>query len=229
MWWRQQVLHSNQDMVGAFDHPSGPRALPHGSSTGLNGAMSPMEALTWVGAWRNGGYRSLEDVLWICDHYAAVIPAGVLLGLLARLRAAPHEWYRYVRVDVGEYPCVTLRGAAHYEAQLLCWRSGEGSGIHDHGRSSCAVRVLHGRATEVRYVLGQGGLLRRQASRVLEQGSVSISRHGGIQELLNSSPDGVDLYSLRVLSPPLSKVRRYDCSGRFDGHRTGRNRSNGRK
>ena len=48
------------------------------------------------------------------------------------------------------YRRIAIRRRPHYEALVLCWKSGQRSPIHNHLGSSCVVRVVEGRATETR-------------------------------------------------------------------------------
>src|SRR5207248_1734028 len=74
------------------------------------------------------------------------------------------------------YGRAAIRRRPHYEALVLCWRSGQRSPIHDHSGSSCAVRVIEGRATETRFVKSPCGRLVPQRSRTFRAGAVTGCR-----------------------------------------------------
>jgi len=80
-----------------------------------------------------------------------------------------------------------------WELRLLCWRPGQTSSLHGHGRSACAFRILRGSAVES--VLGS-------RDRVWAPGDV-IAEEGGelVHQVGNAGPDA--LLSLHAYSPPL--------------------------
>jgi uncharacterized NAD(P)/FAD-binding protein YdhS len=100
------------------------------------------------------------------------------------------------------YRRVAIRRRPHYEALLLCWRSGQRSPIHNHLGSSCVVRVVEGRATETRYVFSPCGKLVPQRSRVYAAGSISACRDQAVHQMANLEPPGQDLITLHVYAPP---------------------------
>ena len=63
------------------------------------------------------------------------------------------------------YRRIAIHRREHYEAMVLCWKSGQRSAIHNHAGSACVVRVVEGRATETRFVASPcGGIGSRTVS-----------------------------------------------------------------
>ena len=102
------------------------------------------------------------------------------------------------------YRRIAIRRRPHYEALVLCWKSGQRSPIHNHLGSSCVVRVVEGRATETSYVSSPCGKLVPQRSRTFPAGSVTGCRDEAIHQMANLEPPGQDLITLHVYSPPPS-------------------------
>jgi hypothetical protein len=99
---------------------------------------------------------------------------------------------------------VRLHRDHHIDAWLLCWVSAQETGLHDHDVSAGAVRVIDGRLSELRMVLGQGDLdetiyspgegFEFDASRIHDV------RHAGTEPAV----------SLHVYSPPIWRMGYYE-------------------
>jgi uncharacterized NAD(P)/FAD-binding protein YdhS len=100
------------------------------------------------------------------------------------------------------YGRTSIRCRPHYEALVLCWKSGQRSPIHDHTGSSCAVRVIEGRATATRFVHSPCDRLVPQRSRTFRAGMVTGCRDAAAHQMANLEPPGHDLITLHVYSPP---------------------------
>lgn len=138
--------------------------------------------------------RSLE-MLFQPDSAAL---ARVLRGRLrsaALLERAHFEEERYVRIPLHVEP--------RFEVRLLCWRPGQSSALHEHGRSACAFRVIAGTATEF-------GLDR--PDRTLHAGDVGEAEPDVIHQVTNLGP--TPLVTLHVYAPPLPVDQPSPASGR---------------
>ena len=102
------------------------------------------------------------------------------------------------------YRRIAIRKSPHYEALILCWKSGQRSPIHNHLGSSCVVRVVEGRATETSFVKSPCGQLVPQRSRTFPAGSVTGCKDEAVHQMANLEPPGQDLITLHVYSPPPS-------------------------
>jgi cysteine dioxygenase len=158
------------------------------------------------------GLRQLLDLLGRWDRRRGVIPLAELIGSLRALVVEPADLGEAVGFDERTYRRAVIRGRDHYQALVLCWRSGQGSPIHDHFGSGCAVRVVAGRVTETRYSPAPCGRLMPVNSEVHLAGSVTACRGGEIHQMANLEDEGDDLITLHVYSPPPVSWRFYHAS-----------------
>lgn len=84
-------------------------------------------------------------------------------GLARRIAADRGRWAPRVRYDATTRWYDRLETGPGYEVWLLSWVPGQGSGLHDHGRSSGVLTVLEGELTE--HALGGNGGTRRSPCR----------------------------------------------------------------
>ncbi len=89
---------------------------------------------------------------------------------------------------------------------VLTWLPGQRSPVHDHGHSTCVVRVVRGVATENLYRLREGGAEKRAyMTRDLRPGIVTRAPGSSIHSLGNNAESGGEtLVTLHIYSPPLS-------------------------
>lgn len=118
----------------------------------------------------------------------------------------------YLRFDPGSYRRNLVHRAAWFEVLVLCWRTGQHSPIHDHRGSRCAVAVLAGVATELRFVHDRDGAMRAESFQELPAGSVTASEDEDRHLLANWSKPSRDLVTLHVYSPPLQGMQVYPDS-----------------
>ena len=69
-------------------------------------------------------------------------------GLARRIAADDGRWRPLVRYDATTRWYARLETGPGYEVWLLSWIPGQGTGPHDHGRSSGVLTVLQGALTE---------------------------------------------------------------------------------
>jgi predicted metal-dependent enzyme (double-stranded beta helix superfamily) len=91
------------------------------------------------------------------------------------------------------------------EMLALTWLPGQRSPVHDHGASTCVVRVVSGVATENLYRPREGGAEKRAyMTRDLRTGLVVRAPGTLIHSLGNNAePGGETLVTLHIYSPPL--------------------------
>ncbi|MFJ9420307.1 cysteine dioxygenase [Streptomyces sp. NPDC101227] len=116
------------------------------------------------------------------------------VGLARSIAADRDSWAPLVRYDATTRWYHRLRTGPEYEVWLLSWVPGQGSGRHDHGRSSGVLTVLEGELTE----RGADGprTLRAEAQRVFAPGYV--------HEVVNDSL--APAVSLHVYFPGLTEM-----------------------
>ena len=177
------------------------------SSPGLPAPGLPAFPAPSPRAWGDG----LSDVSIAGDPLAWPHLAPVPLGrpstvgdfaALARRVAADRErWEPTVRYDALTRWYGRLETGAGYEVWLLSWLPGQGSGSHDHGRSSGVLTVLEGELTE-RSLTGGG-----QSERLLHAGSQRVVAPGYLHEVVNTSLEPA--VSLHIYFPGLTEMTPY--------------------
>lgn len=121
------------------------------------------------------------------------------------------------RADLGPHAafgraCYTrnlLHTGPAYQALALCWRSGQRSPIHDHRGSGCALKVIIGTATEVKFERSPSGLISPTAVTRLAAGGIAASEDDDMHQMGNLEPVGHDLITLHLYSPPLRTMGTY--------------------
>ncbi|MGW0963530.1 cysteine dioxygenase [Streptomyces gelaticus] len=129
------------------------------------------------------------------------------VGLARGIAADRAQWAPLVRYDATTRWYHRLRtvprvlGSARagetplgYEVWLLSWVPGQGSGLHDHGRSSGVLTVLEGRLTEHT----------QRATRALDPGAQRVFAPGYAHEVVNDSLEPA--VSLHIYYPGLTEM-----------------------
>ncbi|MGW6540618.1 cysteine dioxygenase [Streptomyces sp. NPDC055051] len=115
-------------------------------------------------------------------------------GLAREIAADRSRWAPHVEYDATTRWYHRLRTGPGYEVWLLSWVPGQGSGLHDHGRSSGVLTVLQGELTE----------RTDRGVRVLRPGTQRIFAPGYVHEVGNDSLEPV--VSLHVYFPGLTEM-----------------------
>ena len=134
-----------------------------------------------------------------------------------RLADDEQLWLPQVRFDAGERVAVRIAetGRTDWEAWLLTWLPGQGTGLHDHGGAGGAFVVLRGRLTES--TLAPAGPARFRPVRA-QLHPVAV-RAFGSRHVHDVRNDGADpAVSLHVYAPVLTTMTRYRLQddGRLD-------------
>ena len=149
------------------------------------------------------GYQGLLELFQSWDEQREVIDFAEIVQALKRIDLERADLAGALIFANRTYRRIAIRRRDHYEAMVLCWKSGQRSPIHNHAGSSCVVRVVEGRATETRFVSSACGRLVPQWSRSFPAGTVTGCRDGGmIHQMANLEPPGQELITLHVYSPP---------------------------
>ena len=133
-----------------------------------------------------------------------------LVRVASQLLAEPWLWWASVRFEQEERYYRRIAVTERYEAWLLTWLPGQGTGLHDHGGASGAFAVARGSLTETTVAVRQGRA--HAVTRELTAGRVRGFGAEHVHEVVNSS--GARAISLHVYAPALSTMRRYE---RVDG------------
>jgi len=112
-------------------------------------------------------------------------------------------------LDLGEYRRFQESGYArnrvllndHVELVVICWRPGQSSAIHDHGKSHCLYLVIEGEMHEERFRLDGSREPEPTDERSFGRGDISVSAGHEIHRINNRSAS--DLVTVHIYSPPL--------------------------
>jgi cysteine dioxygenase len=157
--------------------------------------------------------KMLNDLWATLDVHAEKVPIEELTAMLGRLELTADDVRGHVHFNPDHYCRNLLHCGVGYCALILCWRPGQASPIHDHRGSGCAVRVLEGTASEIKYDRGPGGELVEAARNSYPQGHVCGSWDEDVHVMFNDQPAGRNLVTLHVYTPPLREVHIYSEEG----------------
>ncbi len=106
--------------------------------------------------------------------------------------------------DASNYVRTLLYRDEHVELLALTWRSGQRSPVHNHGISTCIVRIVEGVGREHLYRRREPGKIAREfITRELTPGVVTRSSGEMTHSLGNDGDEA--LVTLHVYAPPLSR------------------------
>lgn len=118
-------------------------------------------------------------------------------GLARDIAADRDGWEPFVRYDATTRWYHRLRTGPGYEVWLLSWVPGQGSGAHDHGRSSGVLTVLQGELTER---VGADG----SARHTLRAGAQRVFAPGYVHDVVNDALEPA--VSLHIYFPGLTEM-----------------------
>ncbi|MEV7071089.1 cysteine dioxygenase family protein [Streptomyces sp. NPDC093990] len=125
------------------------------------------------------------------EHPATV---AEFAGLARSIAADRSQWAHLVRFDATSRWYHRLRTGPGYEVWLLSWVPGQGSGLHDHGRSAGVLTVLEGALTE----------RTERGKRSLAAGAQRVFAPGYAHEVVNDALEPA--VSLHVYYPGLTEM-----------------------
>lgn len=151
----------------------------------------------------------LAQFFEVLDHYQERVPLDLLTDLIARLNISIDDVREYLHFSRERYRRNLMHDSPGYQALVLCWLNGQRSAIHDHEGSSCGVLILQGVATETVFDRAANGMIFATHSRELNQGEICGSEDADIHQVSNLQPNGSNLVTLHVYSPPLTRFNCY--------------------
>jgi cysteine dioxygenase len=143
------------------------------------------------------------------DFFTDRIPLDVLKAWLARTEVSLDMVRPYLKFSPDHYVRNLLHSGPAYSALVICWLSGQRSPIHDHRGSSCAVKVISGTATETAFASAANGMYYATGSRQLTTGDSCASQDADVHQISNLQPEGTDLVTLHIYSPPLFRMNMF--------------------
>lgn len=141
-----------------------------------------------------GDILAVQHLLQPAREHPATV--AEFAGLARSVAADRAQWEHLISYDATSRWYHRLRTGPGYEVWLLSWVPGQGSGMHDHGRSSGVLTVLDGELTERTGAAG--------AQRTLEAGAQRVFAPGYVHEVVNDSLEPA--VSLHVYFPGLTEM-----------------------
>jgi len=96
-----------------------------------------------------------------------------------------------------------------FEILLICWKSGQRSLIHDHGRSLGGVKIVRGLLTETLFALAPNRMIKAVSSTDYQISDIQIEEPSTIHQVANLQPGANHAISLHVYTPPLQQMNIY--------------------
>jgi cysteine dioxygenase len=160
---------------------------------------------------------NLESLFSYLDGLDGRAPLEELKARLARAHVTCDDVAEFIRFSSRGYMRNLVRAGPWYNLLVLCWKNGQRSPIHDHAGSSCAVRVLRGRATETVFDYSPHGHVWATGSRHHEPGSIIGTQDSDLHQISNLQPGDADLVTLHIYSPPLMWMGTYSLTDQVRG------------
>lgn len=155
---------------------------------------------------------TFHDLCAYLDQLTGRALLDQLIAELARTEVCCADVQEFVRFSNRGYTRNLIRSGPWYHLLALCWKNGQRSPIHDHTGSNCAVRVLRGSATETIFEFAPNGHVWATGSRHHRPGAVLGSHDSDLHQISNLQPDGADLVTLHIYSPPLLWMGTYSLT-----------------
>lgn len=155
---------------------------------------------------------TLDELFAELDQHHDRVPLRELDRLMRAVRIDASEVEPFVRFGPDTYRRNLMRAGPGYHALILCWKNGQRSPIHDHRGSSCGVKVIRGTATETIFERTPAGHIYAVESRKLAEGYCCGSQDEDIHQISAIEPDGSDLVTLHIYSPPLLVMGTYSLT-----------------
>lgn len=145
---------------------------------------------------------------WFEDRMPASggLEPGRLLELAHDLAGHPDLWRDLVEHDDERRIYIRIHRDDVLDVWLICWSGSQDTGLHDHDLSSGAVRVVDGRLTEDRLVMGEPGVV----SAAYAAGDGFCFDSSRIHDVRNG--DAGPSVSLHVYAPPLERMGYYEIA-----------------
>ena len=146
------------------------------------------------------------DLASLCEviRDGTVLSTESISELLSRVdhRQVLADAQAFIQFDSETYKRNFVLDLEHAQVLVLCWRSSQGSPVHDHGLSNCGVLVLAGQATETVF-----DTVSRLPLAIDERpaGSLSVVPGSYVHKIENLHKE--DLITLHVYSPPLVRMK----------------------
>lgn len=154
----------------------------------------------------------LAELIAYLDSATGRIPLKELTAKIDEIDLDDDDVADFIHFNNHHYSRNLIKAGAWYHALALCWKNGQRSPIHDHGQSSCGVRVLRGTATETQFEFTAHGHVKATFSRELYAGQVCGSEDDDLHQVSNLQEGNAELVTLHIYSPPLLHMGTYSIT-----------------
>lgn len=154
-------------------------------------------------------YPKLAALIEYLEKAEGRIDLDTLAGHLKDLNVTRNDFSDCCIFGTRGYRRNTISRNDHYELLALCWRSGDCTAIHDHKGHSCAFRVIEGTGTEIRFKVTASNLICPVETNSMPPGYICAALDADIHQVANMQPEGTDLITLHIYSPPIKKMNTY--------------------
>ncbi|QDU35994.1 Cysteine dioxygenase [Maioricimonas rarisocia] len=156
--------------------------------------------------------RSVPDLQRVLGEIRRPLDEDELRQLAERIRLDRSAWEPHVQYRSDRFCYRTIYASAWFEVNVIGWRGGQQSSVHDHHGTACCVLVLDGVMTNIDYTSGGDGDLCETGRIQLQPGEILCRSDQAIHCCGNVDPAGDDLATLHLYSPPLLPLeqRRHD-------------------
>jgi len=145
---------------------------------------------------------NLADAIEELKHKAKEMALPDLRRFIAGLKAEKGEIERFIQFEENRYARNLVYKTQDFECLVLCWRPGQRSPIHDHGKSICAVYTVAGTLSADNYLKTANGHIRADYSEDFKPGSVLSIQTTEIHQVSNLQ-NSENLISLHFYLGPL--------------------------
>jgi len=90
------------------------------------------------------------------------------------------------------------------ELVVICWRAGQTTAIHDHGKSNCLYLVVEGTMREELFRVAEGEEPRLLRLRTFRRGEIMLAGPKDVHRITNAGKE--DLVTVHLYSPPLGET-----------------------
>lgn len=155
----------------------------------------------------------VDDLLSALKTFQQPLSLPELVEITSRIQLSRGEWQERVSFNSQQFCFQTFYESPYFEVNLIGWRSGQTSSIHDHCDSACCVLVLEGVLTNRDFHVGFGNTLKENARIDFASGEILARSGREIHCCGNEQSNEARLVTLHLYSPPLRPL----CERKYSG------------
>ncbi len=149
----------------------------------------------------------LDSLVCFLNRQTRRVPIESLREHLSTLDVSVDDLQPFMEFGETCYRRNLICNGQWYELLCICWREGQTSLIHNHAGSTCGLRIVTGLATETTFDLLPNGRVSPRCDKEFVTGQVCCTQDADIHQVVNTCPDGGNLVTLHIYSPPLADMQ----------------------